>query len=275
MQLLDRERTLSHLEQTGIDRPGANAFGYRDELRSVQYNWHSHSYHQLLYAFRGTAYVEVGQARYVLPPQRAAWISARTPHRTTLHQVEGGSVFLHPKLVNWPVEPVRIIAAQPLLREMVKEAARWHAKDGSKNEFRTSYFRALVHLCREWLRDDMPFWLPSSADPQLARAIDYTLSDLANATAVEAARQAAMSTRSFRRRFTADLGLTWRDYLVKARLLRSLELLGRPTASVADVALQIGFESPSAFSKAFHRFTAERPTDYRKRISREFDHKLS
>lgn len=267
IERLNQDRTRSHLRQSGIEQAAASAFGYLDELRAVQYDWHSHPYHQLLYAFRGTAHVEVGNAHYFLPPQRAAWISAGTRHRTTLYQVECGSVFLHPRLVSWKVDPIRIIAAPPLLREMVKEAGRWQARDGARDAFRDSFFRTLVHLSREWFEQGMPFWLPRTDDSGLARAINYTLENLSSANAEAAARAAAMSPRSFRRRFSQSLGLPWRDYLTKARLLHSMELLGQARAGVAEVAALVGFESPSAFSKAFYQFTAERPSGYRARVS--------
>src|SRR5436309_3640724 len=39
--------------------------------------------HYLLYASTGAFHLEVGHARWLLPPQRAAWVAAGTPLRLT------------------------------------------------------------------------------------------------------------------------------------------------------------------------------------------------
>lgn len=68
-----------------------------------------------------------------------------------------------------------------------------------------------------------------------------------------------------RRRFPEVTGRTWREYLQNARLFRAMALLSGPEPSVRDVALQVGFDSPSAFSRAFQGWTGESPTSYRQR----------
>jgi len=222
-----------------------------------------------MYSFQGSAQVEVGSRRYLLPPQRAAWISAGTLHRTTIGDLAGASIYFQPTLVPWTVEPISVFAAQPLLRAMVHEAMRWESAPIYADDLREPFFRTLTLLCRDWMQQCDPFWLPSSNDAQLARAIDYTLQNLQDATVQRASESAAMSERSFRRHFVAALGLSWRDFLIKARLLQSLELLSRPDSRITDVASQIGFDSPSSFSKAFGTFAGETPSSYQNRVLKD------
>lgn len=266
MKELDRQATREHLRKTGLTRPQVRGFAHYEELRNVRYDWHKHPYHQLLYAIQGTACVEVGSARYFLPPQRAAWISAGTVHRTTVPNVISGSVFFSPRWITWAVEPIRIIAAPPLLREMVKYSLRWPAKENKKDPTRDLFFRTFALLCKEWLKEEMPFWLPHTEHPQIARALHYTQQHPHSATVDQVSHAAAMSARNFRRHFLAEMGITWRDYLIKVRLLRAMELLASSGMRVIDVASQVGFESPSAFSKAFTEFASETPSQYQRRI---------
>jgi AraC-like DNA-binding protein len=269
MRDLDRQKTDQYIRERGIGNTSALAFGHLDDSGDVRYDWHEHAYHQLLYSFRGAGQVEAGNARYFLPPQRAAWISAGTRHRTTLVNCSGTSVFFHPRLIRWKVEPIRVIAAPPLLQEMVKGSARWAPHSDASDPLRKSYFRTLALLCRNWLEQDLPFWLPETDDPQLARAIEYTLHNLQTASAEKASTAAAMSSRSFRRHFSAKLGTSWQDYLLKARLLRAMDLLSLSGARITDVANEVGFDSPSSFSKAFSEFVEETPSQYRSRCRRE------
>lgn len=266
MRQLGKDETRDHLRRSGLASPHVLGFGHSEGRRNVRYDWHTHPFHQLLYAVEGTACVEVGNVRYFLPPQRAAWISAGTLHRTTIPNVVSASVFLHPRLMPKQVEAIRILAAPPLLQEMVKYAARWHAKERGKDPQRDLYFRTFAMLCAEWLKEEMPYWLPSCDHPQIVQALEFTQQHLQEATVQQASSAAAMSIRTFRRYFTQEMGMSWRDYVTKLRLLRAMELLAQPGARVIEVAGAVGFDSPSAFSKAFLEFTAESPSQYCRRI---------
>jgi AraC-like DNA-binding protein len=267
MATLKEEKAEARLARLTREMLQVPAFGILEQARRSQYDWHQHPYHQLLYAIHGSVHVEVGKARYFLPPSCAAWIAAGTVHRTTLVNTELATVWFRPTLVRWPtaarqMPTVRIIAAPPLLREMVKHAAEYPSKIRGKDLLRKSYFRTLALLCESWITAEMPFRLPSSSDPQLARGIEYTLMHLQSARLSGASRAAAMSERTFRRSFSEHLAMTWREYLLRARLLSAMDLLIRPSSRIADAADQVGFNSPSAFTKAFVRFAGMTPSEY-------------
>jgi AraC-like DNA-binding protein len=61
--------------------------------------------------------------------------------------------------------------------------------------------------------------------------------------------------------------MTWRRYLLVSRLLRAMALLAEPGTTVLRVATDVGFDSVSAFTRAFRRYTGETPTAYRRRIT--------
>jgi AraC-like DNA-binding protein len=46
-----------------------------------------------------------------------------------------------------------------------------------------------------------------------------------------------------------------------------MALLTEPDRTVADAAVTVGFESVSAFNRAFTRFTDETPSTYRRRVA--------
>jgi AraC-like DNA-binding protein len=55
--------------------------------------------------------------------------------------------------------------------------------------------------------------------------------------------------------------VTWRAWVRQARLTRAMELLGEGGA-VGEVADAVGFESPSAFTRAFKELTGELPSGF-------------
>ncbi len=82
-------------------------------------------------------------------------------------------------------------------------------------------------------------------------------------TIAELARLAAMSERTFNRRFLDATGLTPGAWLVAARVDRARALLEAADLSIEDVALRSGFGGPATLRHHFRRQLGLSPTDYR------------
>jgi AraC-like DNA-binding protein len=233
----------------------------------VTTGWHSHDMHQIEYAFEGVAEVETATTHHLLPPQQAVWIPAGLAHRTTLKRVRSGAVFFDPAMVPGAGDRVRILAATPLLREMILFATRWPIDRPTTDRVGDVYFEALAELVAEWLEHEAPLSLPTSTDPLVRAVMDYTNAHLDDVTVARVCAAVGVSERGLRRKFGSVTGLTWREYLLQSRLLRAMALLAEPGRSVVDVSTAVGFESVSAFTRAFGRLTGETPTTYRRRAT--------
>lgn len=108
--------------------------------------------------------------------------------------------------------------------------------------------------------------LPNCTDPRLQRALIITINNI-GARLPEVCREAGMSERTLRRRLKAETGMTWEAYRQRSRLLRAVALFDDPNVSVTRVSAACGFDSPSAFAKAFRLALGETPSAYRRRIS--------
>jgi hypothetical protein len=67
-----------------IERNPSAAFGFYQEFATLDGGWSSFPRHYLLYASSGVFHLEVAQALWLLPPQRAAWIAADAPIRVSI-----------------------------------------------------------------------------------------------------------------------------------------------------------------------------------------------
>jgi AraC-like DNA-binding protein len=244
-------------------RPGA----HNSSALKVDTNWHVHDLHQLLYAFEGSVHIDSKQSSFLLPPQLAAFIPAGVPHRTRIRGRRSGSVFLPAGWVKPAGERIRILRAKPLMREMVMEAMRWPIDQPEETTGRT-YFRTFALLCREWIEEDAPLHLPTTDDPRLGKAMAYTQTHIDHVRFPAVCRAAGLSERSLRRRFIDLTGMSWTEYRHRFRLLRAMTLLEREGRLISDIASAVGFESVSAFSKAFSDFAGESPRRYRDRLTR-------
>ena len=79
------------------------------------------------------------------------------------------------------------------------------------------------------------------------------------------AHDAGMSVFHFIRLYRAVFGETPHRAEQRARLLRARDLLTVGTASVTDVALEVGYSSLGTFSRLFHREFGCSPSSWRKR----------
>ena len=279
------DRRLARIGQNRAGRPtrrvielrrGGRALGgsYLYEGDGLITGWHSHEVHQIEYAIGGVVEVETDSAHYLLPPQQAAWLPAGLDHQATMNpDVKTVAVMFDRDLVADPGDRARILAVSPLIREMMIYALRWpiDRSPGSAEDERVSddFFRTLAQLVSEALDHEAPLSLPTCEHPIVAAAMVFTKEHLDSVSADEVSREVSVSERTLRRLFQDKLGLSWRTYLLHARMLRAMALLAAPGQSVQETASAVGFDSLSSFTRAFTQFVGETPTTYRKRVAGE------
>jgi AraC-like DNA-binding protein len=77
-----------------------------------------------------------------------------------------------------------------------------------------------------------------------------------------AAERLSMSVRSLQR-LLQQHGLTYRDLLDRARMLRARSLLSETNRSITEIALALGYSDPPNFTRAFRRLAGRSPTEFR------------
>jgi AraC-like DNA-binding protein len=137
-----------------------------------------------------------------------------------------------------------------------------------------------LHFPRAWLEKRQLFQSPelyallkSEAERTLGRLDrDAMLSDrieriLARhgpqaVTMETVARELDMSARSLRRRMLAE-GVRYGDLVTRSRTNLAKRMLETPSLSIQEIAYAMGFASPTAFHRAFKRWTGKTPKEYR------------
>ncbi len=253
-------------------RRGGRALGgsYLYEGDGLITGWHFHEVHQIEYATGGVVEVETASAHYLVPPQQAAWIPAGLEHQATMApDVRTVAVMFDAQMIPNAGDRARILAVSPLIREMMIYALRWPIDRPDGDDVSDGFFHTLADLVSEALDHEAPLSLPTSEHPIVAAAMAYTKEHLQSVTADEVSRAVAVSERTLRRLFHDELGLSWRTYLLHARMLRAMALLASPGQSVQETSTAVGFESLSSFTRAFSQFSRETPSTYRKRVAGE------
>lgn len=253
-----------------VDGINLRAFGVADELYVRDFPWHEHHFYQVLYAVRGTLHLETEMGWWLLPPMRAAFIPAHLKHRVRpTEQASLRTLYLSAEFVTLRTRQCGVFTVTPLAREMILYAMRWGPDHSPGDALAARFFTTLGALLPEWLETEVLLALPRARTSRTERAMTYTLRHLETATVTKAAAAAHTSVRTLTRHFRYETGLSWRTFLRTARIVRAVELLSAPTASVSSVSLAVGFESLSAFSSAFKSLVGESPSHYQKKLSRD------
>jgi AraC family transcriptional regulator len=110
---------------------------------------------------------------------------------------------------------------------------------------------------------------------QIGRAQRYIRTHIGEpVTLTNIAKESGSSSFHFARLFQAYTGETPFDFLRRIRLATALRMLQEdPKGAVTEVALSVGYETPSAFNKAFKKALNMSPRDFRK-IGKEGQHEV-
>jgi AraC family transcriptional activator of mtrCDE len=107
------------------------------------------------------------------------------------------------------------------------------------------------------------------ADPRIAMAIEGVLATPGDDWTIDRlSRTADMSRATFLRHFGQETGMTVGVFLVRARVMAAAELLSFSDATDAAIAAQVGYQSESAFSRAFRAEVGTTPARFRRHQKR-------
>lgn len=212
---------------------------------------------QLAYASRGVMSVVTDAGTWVVPPHRAVWIPAGEPHAVNMSgRVTVRTLFFRRGLAKLP-QRCQAVNVSPLLRELVLEAARTgvlRRSDGRQRRLAQMIVDQLARVPAVALQ------LPMPRDSRARRAAEL-LEKEPGAALHRIARQAGASKRTLERLFLSETALTLGRWRQRLRLIEGLRLLAQEHA-VTRVALDVGYQSPSAFVSAFRKHLGTTPRRY-------------
>lgn len=222
---------------------------------------HAHDWHQLIYASEGVMWVLTPGKEWVVPPNRAVWVPAGVKHRIEL----SASVLIQTLYINPAVSvplPTACCAVNisPLLRELILHTITvGYLKESHPVHARLIPF-LLDQLCE---LQSAALFLPMPQDERALRVVHWLRRHPEDrASTKQLARHAATGVRTLERLFQLETGMSLGKWRMQFRLLQAVRLLGSRQASITEVAMAVGYDSPSAFIVAFKRFFGTTPSQY-------------
>jgi AraC family transcriptional regulator len=134
--------------------------------------------------------------------------------------------------------------------------------------------QAIDLLCTQLVRGHSTFGVLTSPAPQrglatwqVRRVTEYMRDHLGEDIGLsELAAIVGLSRFHFCTAFRLATGRTPHEWLAQARIERAQAMLAQPEAAITEVALAVGYSTPSAFTAAFRRVTGTTPSEFRRRL---------
>ena len=221
---------------------------------------HFHPEDQLVFASKGVMSVRTKQGIWVVPPLRAVWIPAKTPHSITMSgPVSMRTLYFLPKLVRAFPAKCFVMNVSSLLRELILHACKF-----PKLSKKAPVQRSIIEIIVDQLEaaDSIPLQLPHPTDSRAMRIVQALRADPGKQrTLGELCEDCGASKRTIERLFIAETKMTFGKWRQQLRLLHAMQLLASGE-KVTGAALDAGYNSTSAFISLFRRQLGTTPTRY-------------
>ena len=221
---------------------------------------HTHPWHQLIYASRGVMTVRTPEASWVVPTNRGVWVPAGTRHSIQMSgAVSLRTLYLAPRISGALPDEPRVVGISPLLRELILRIVELDSLSVRVPEHAHLVSVLLDHL-HVMQSDAVHLPIPRDARAKrIAAILQREPSD--TRSLIELSKSAGASKRTIERLFKIETGLGFGKWRQQLRLGHALRLLAAGDA-VTTVALDVGYDSISAFISAFRLTFGKTPGQY-------------
>lgn len=236
---------------------------------------HSHPWAQVAISTRGVVRLTVAEGTYIVPPSRAVWIPPGVEHAVTMvedadlrtlyfHQPRGRCGPGVARADEAPWRQCRVLEMSDLLRALVCEMPSGSDDDPPLPPEALHRERHLSALILEELRraSAVRLGVPLPRDKRLRHLCEAVLADpTRHETLADWARDTGASPRTVARLFQQELSTTFTQWRQQVLLAQAVALAAgrRP---INQIAAELGYNSPSAFSAMVRRAVGMAPARF-------------
>ncbi len=204
--------------------------------------------------------VRTPEGAWVVPVHRGVWVPAGTRHSIEMSgHVSLRTLYLVPRLGRLLPDKPRVIAISPLLRELILRMVELDCLN-LRNPDHAHLVSVLIDQVQAMQSDAVYLPMPRDARAKrIAAMLQKEPSD--TRSLVELSKLAGASKRTIERLFKFETGLGFGKWRQQLRLGHALRRLAAGDA-VTTVAMDVGYESVSAFISAFRMTFGKTPGQY-------------
>lgn len=225
----------------------------------------AHEMAQLNFVSKGAMIVSSTDGNWIVPSAGALWLVPNVRHRIRMvGQVRLQTVWIDPAMASGLPEKSCVLAVSRLFREIFSAVVDAPAKVIPTRRRLLLTELLLEEICAQ---PEPLFDLPAPGDPRLAAICVHIQQHLDDTKTLGSwAKDLDCDERTLHRLFIQEVGMSFVQWRQQAKLLAALEWLaqGRP---ILRIALDLGYQSQSAFTAMFRRTLGVPPSAFFKATS--------
>ncbi|CAD5109158.1 AraC family transcriptional regulator [Zestomonas carbonaria] len=220
--------------------------------------WHNHPWGQLIFAVSGTLRLATADAAWVVPPYRAIWIPPRVEHQAAiLSDADFRTLYVDTGTSPLPLDACRVMDVSPLMGALIEALAD---PEPPAEPRRGLILALLVEEMR--LARPLALGLSLPQDRRLLSLCQALIEEpAADLSLARWAERVGASERTLTRLFRNELGMGFAAWRQQLRLSHAATLIAQGQR-LGEVAGQLGYANPSAFSAMFKRAFGSPPSRF-------------
>ncbi|MFT5757262.1 MAG: AraC-like DNA-binding protein [Alteromonadaceae bacterium] len=221
---------------------------------------HRHNWGQFVYANSGVMAVITDGGRYLIPPEQGVWVPATIDHEIiTSTDVELTSLYIENEQTEGFPFVCQVLSVSPFLKVLLNEAKtikhdyQWQSTAGR-----------LLRLIRDNIKTASPIdlQLPYPKDKRLKEIVSRLQKFPALKTDLNSwGKFVGASVRTLSRTFKKETGITYSEWKQRLNIQIAIKQLYMGE-SVGNIAINLGYESSSAFIYMFKKQMKVTPSNY-------------
>lgn len=225
--------------------------------------WHAHSWHQVLFPIAGLLQSIVESKSIIVPHNGMLFIPANSTHKSvSVTKTQFLAVYLNPKSTVDYGNNAKSCLVTPFLKELIVLLVE-QGFGNHTEQITTNLLNVLQDQIAIAESYEIPLLIPNDRR-LMAIFVELNQQPDLPLTLAEWAIKVGASPRTLSRLCAKEFNQSFAMWRQNIRLVLSLQLLEK-NMSVQNIALELGYQSDSAYIYAFKGLFAQTPSQYRKR----------
>ena len=222
---------------------------------------HRHTWGQFIYANDGVLAVVSNKARYVIPSQQGVWMPPNQWHEVSaICNTELTSLYIDKPQLYSLQNSCRVLDVTPFTQTLIVEA-KAIPNDFSWNGTHGRLLRLI--LDRLSTSEEVDLQLPYPTDKRLRQILEEMLANTSvRKNITQWAHEVGASSRTLSRLFKKETGMTYSEWKQRLHVQLAIRQL-YDGVNITKIALNLGYQSVSAFIYMFKKSTGSTPTNHK------------